>query len=48
MKHFISTACAVRAGLCLITGSARASVVIGGTRVVFPAKPGEVTLRLSK
>ena len=47
MKHFISTACAVLAGRCLIAGSARASVVIGGTRVVFPAKSGEVTLRMS-
>lgn len=47
MKHFIPTACAVLAVLCLFGGSARASVVIGGTRVVFPARQGEVTLRLS-
>jgi chaperone protein EcpD len=44
------TACALSAGLlilCLGFGSAQASVVIGGTRVVFPAQDGEVTLRLS-
>ncbi|MFC4525844.1 fimbria/pilus periplasmic chaperone [Dyella halodurans] len=47
MKNLI---CAVRAGLlalCLCAASAHASVVIGGTRVVFPAKNGEVTVRLS-
>lgn len=47
MKHFVTTACAVLASLCLFTASAHADVVIGGTRVVFPAKQGEVTLRLS-
>jgi chaperone protein EcpD len=44
------TVCALSAGLlmlCLGFGSAQASVVIGGTRVVFPAQDGEVTLRLS-
>lgn len=33
--------------LCLGLGSASASVVVGGTRVVFPAAAGETTLRLS-
>ncbi|OOG40304.1 fimbria/pilus periplasmic chaperone [Rhodanobacter sp. C05] len=33
--------------LCLAIPPARASVVIGGTRVVFPAQQGEVTVRLS-
>lgn len=47
MKNLI---CAARAGLlalCLCAASAHASVVVGGTRVVFPAKNGEVTVRLS-
>lgn len=45
-----SLLCAVRAAvlvLSVIAGGANASVVIGGTRVVFPAQDGEVTLRLS-
>lgn len=33
--------------MCLAIPVARASVVIGGTRVVFPAQQGEVTVRLS-
>lgn len=33
--------------LCLAMGSAWANVVVSGTRVVFPAKDGEVTLRLT-
>ncbi|RDI97221.1 molecular chaperone [Dyella solisilvae] len=47
MKSLI---CAVGAGLvalCVCTATAQASVVIGGTRVVFPAKDGEVTVRLT-
>jgi len=47
MKSLI---CAARAGLlalCLCAASAHASVVIGGTRVVFPAADGEVTVRLT-
>lgn len=47
MKCFINIACAVLAALCLISGSAQASVVIGGTRVVFLAQQGEATVRLS-
>ncbi|RUL74882.1 fimbrial biogenesis chaperone [Dyella choica] len=41
---------AVRVGLltmCLFTGTANASVLIAGTRVVFPAQDGEVTVRLT-
>lgn len=33
--------------LCLAIPAAHASVVIGGTRVVFPAEQGETTVRLS-
>ena len=33
--------------LCLATPVAHASVVISGTRVVFPAQQGEITVRLS-
>jgi len=41
---------AVRVGLlamCLFAGAANASVLIAGTRVVFPAQDGEVTVRLT-
>jgi P pilus assembly chaperone PapD len=47
MKSFI---CAARIGLialCLFAGGAQASVVIAGTRVVFPAQEGEITVRLT-
>ncbi|MBN8923161.1 MAG: molecular chaperone EcpD [Rhodanobacter sp. 68-29] len=47
MRRLIGTACAVMATLCLCTAAAHANVVIGNTRVVFPAQPGEVTVRLS-
>lgn len=47
MRHFLAAACAVLLALCLLAPGARASVVIGGTRVVFPASQGEVTVRLS-
>ena len=47
MKCFSTIACAVLAALCLLAGSVQASVVIGGTRVVFPAQQGEATVRLS-
>ena len=47
MKRFIGTALAVVAACCLFTSTAHADVVIGGTRVVFPAQQGEVTVRLS-
>lgn len=47
MKKFV---CALGAGLlacCLSAPSAHANVLISGTRVVFPAKDGEVTVRLT-
>jgi len=47
MKKFV---CALGAGLlalCLGIPHAHANVLIGGTRVVFPAKDGEVTVRLT-
>lgn len=47
MRKFV---CAIGAGLlavCLCAPSAQANVLIGGTRVVFPAKDGEVTVRLT-
>ena len=47
MKRFKGTALAVVAACCLFTAIAQADVVIGGTRVVFPARQGEVTVRLS-
>ncbi len=47
MRRFIATACAVLATLCLHATAAHASVLIGATRVVFPARQGEVTVRLS-
>jgi len=42
--------CAFGAGLlalCLSATPAQANVLVGGTRVVFPAKDGEVTVRLT-
>ena len=47
MRHVIAAACAVLVALCLAVPGAHAGVVIGGTRVVFPASQGEVTVRLS-
>ncbi|MDG2539547.1 fimbria/pilus periplasmic chaperone [Dyella jiangningensis] len=47
MRKFV---CAIGAGLlalCLGATTAQANVLIGGTRVVFPAKDGEVTVRLT-
>lgn len=47
MKNSI---CALGAALlvfCLFIPLAQANVIIGGTRVVFPAKDGEVTVRLT-
>ncbi|WP_266170324.1 fimbrial biogenesis chaperone [Dyella subtropica] len=47
MRKFV---CALGAGLlalCLGAPQAQANVLIGGTRVVFPAKDGEVTVRLT-
>ena len=48
MKPSIRAACAAIAMLCLCAPlTARAGVVIAGTRVVLPAAQGEVTVRLS-
>ncbi|MBD8897750.1 fimbria/pilus periplasmic chaperone [Rhodanobacter sp. DHG33] len=47
MKRLIGTACAVTATLSLYAAAAHASVVITGTRVVYPAQQSEVTVRLS-
>ena len=48
MKPFIHAACAAIAALSLCAPiAAHAGVVIAGTRVVFPAKQGEVTVRLA-
>jgi P pilus assembly chaperone PapD len=47
MRKFV---CAIGAGLlalCLSAPPVQANVLIGGTRVVFPAKDGEVTVRLT-
>lgn len=47
MRKFV---CAIGVGLmalCLGAPQAQANVLIGGTRVVFPAKDGEVTVRLT-
>lgn len=47
MKRFIGAALAALAACCLFAANAQADVVIGGTRVVFPARQGETTVRLS-
>lgn len=38
---------ALLAAACAFAGSSQATVIITGTRVVFPAKAGEVTVRMS-
>lgn len=47
MKSLLCAAGAVIAALALGAAPAHATVVIAGTRVVFPAATGEVTVRLS-
>ncbi|HWU77449.1 MAG TPA: fimbria/pilus periplasmic chaperone [Rhodanobacter sp.] len=47
MKSLLCAARAAVMALGMLAGAANASVVIGGTRVVFPAQDGEVTLRLT-
>ena len=47
MNTLIRALGAVAVALCLAVPGAQASVVIDGTRVVFPAQQGEVTVRLS-
>jgi chaperone protein EcpD len=48
MKHFNLAACMAAIVTCLCAATvAQASVVVGGTRVVFPAQQGEATVRLT-
>jgi len=47
MKKFLLALAAGLLAVCLFAVGAHATVVIGGTRVVFPARDGEVTVRLS-
>ena len=47
MKSLLCAVSAALIALSTIVGTADASVVIAGTRVVFPAANGEVTVRLS-
>lgn len=47
MKIPVRTLGAAWLGLCLSMTAAQASVLIAGTRVVFPAQDGEVTVRLT-
>jgi P pilus assembly chaperone PapD len=47
MKMPVRTLGAAWLGLCLSMAAAHASVLITGTRVVFPAQDGEVTVRLT-
>jgi chaperone protein EcpD len=47
MKSLLCALGSALIALCAATGAANASVVIAGTRVVFPAANGEVTVRLS-
>jgi len=47
MRKFVRAIGAGLLALCLGAPHAQANVLIGGTRVVFPAKGGEVTVRLT-
>ncbi len=47
MKSLLCAVSAALMALSTFAGPANASVVIAGTRVVFPAKNGEVTVRLN-
>lgn len=47
MNFFIRAIRVSLLSLCLFAGTANASVLIAGTRVVFPAQDGEVTVRLT-
>lgn len=47
MKNFLRALGVALLPLCLCALPAQANVVIGSTRVVFPAQDGEVTVRLS-
>jgi chaperone protein EcpD len=47
MNTLFRAACTGLLTMCLFTGVANASVLIAGTRVVFPAQDREVTVRLT-
>jgi chaperone protein EcpD len=47
MRKFVGLLSAGLLALCLGAPQAQANVLIGGTRIVFPAKDGEVTVRLT-
>ncbi len=47
MKNPVCTLRAALLALCVCAAPVHANVVIGGTRVVFPAQDGETTLRLT-
>lgn len=47
MWKFVGALSAGLLALCLVAPQAHANVLIGGTRIVFPAKDGEVTVRLT-
>jgi P pilus assembly chaperone PapD len=47
MKNLLRASGAALLALCLFAPVTQASVIIAGTRVVFPAKDGEVTVRLT-
>jgi P pilus assembly chaperone PapD len=47
MNQLLRTLCVLSFASVLFASTARANVVIGGTRVVFPASQGETTIRLS-
>ncbi|WP_333680238.1 fimbria/pilus periplasmic chaperone [Dyella sp.] len=47
MNTLIRAICVGLLTMCFFIGAANASVLIAGTRVVFPAQDGEVTVRLT-
>jgi len=47
MNLLIRAACVALLAACTLAPVAQANVLVGGTRVVLPAKEGEVTLRLT-
>jgi chaperone protein EcpD len=47
MKNVLCTLGILAAALCALSTAAQASVVVAGTRVVFSAKQGETTVRLT-
>jgi P pilus assembly chaperone PapD len=47
MRNLVCAISTALLTLCLFTSAAHANVIISGTRVIFPAKDGEVTVRLT-